>query len=584
MKNLLVEVCWSGHVRSTVIAVVLALNVVFSGCGDDGEGGGAQGPVETVPVPATPTPTPNAIQSGTLISLKDGLIEGEIDGATRRFLGIPYAAPPVGDLRWRPPQPPLPWGGVRPATQFGGRCAQLPSMTSLASTNEDCLYLNVWTPEPAPTQPLPVMVWIHGGGNQDGSASDPVPFGLGGLFYDGRGLVELADVVVVTLNYRLGVLGFFAHSALKAEDPAWPYAGNQGLQDQQAALRWVHENIRAFGGDPDNVTIFGESAGSWDVCLHMVSPASRGLFHRAISQSGGCTTFQKTALTAEAEAEVFTAAVGCGNAANVLDCLRALSVEELLIEAPVDGAAEGDLAGGEMYRGGKPRWSFNAVVDGAVIPDQPRYLFDSGAFAQVPYMLGSNTDEGTLFHFDALPATTEEEYLAALQRAFGNHAEAVAGHYPAAAFASPNDALIRVTGDSFLVCPTYDTARRAAAGGSEVFLYNFDRPVPIPMLATLGATHGAEIAYVFGSYRRPLPEDLALSEVMRGYWGRFAWNGNPNGDDAFFWPPFDVASDRRLNFNLDLSVLSDFRRVECEFWNALYELEFESQAAAPAGG
>jgi len=578
------------------LGVLLALTVFSAGCDDDDD---RQAPTQTptativpthtatqtfIPATSTPTftatpaPTENPIQSGTVISLTDGTLEGEIDGAARRFLGIPYAAPPVGELRWRPPQPPVPWEGIRPATEFGGRCAQPSSQTSLPSNNEDCLYLNVWTPEPAPAAPLPVMVWFHGGSNLTGSTSDPVPFGLGGLFYDGQGLTALADVVVVTVDYRLGVMGFFAHAALDAEDPERPYSGDQGLQDQRASLEWVQANIRAFGGDPDNVTIFGESAGSWDVCLHQVSPASRGLFHRAISESGGCTTLQRTIATAEQEADVFAEAVGCGEAGDVLACLRSRSPQELMIAAPIDGGAEGDVPGGEQYRGGRPRWSFNVVVDGDVLPDQPRTLFDSGDFARVPYILGSNSDEGTLFHIDARPVETEEEYLAALERVYGDQAAAVAAEYPVTDFATPNDALVRVTGDSILVCTTYDAALRAQAGGSEVFLYNFSHRLSIPVLEPLGlgATHGLEIAYVFGSYDRVSSDEMHLSEVMRGYWGRFAWNGDPNGDDALEWPAFAPETDQRMNFDLELSVVSGFRTPLCEFWRGIYDLQFEA--------
>jgi len=289
-----------------------------------------------------------AIQQGTLIRLRDGDLQGAVDGGARRFLGIPFAAPPLGALRWRPPAPIVPWQGMKDATAFGPACAQLSSVITPRSESEDCLYLNVWTPDPAPARPLPVMVWIHGGGNNNGSANDPVPLGLGGLFYDGRHLAETRDVVVVSMNYRVNVFGFFPHSSLAVEDAEYPHSGNQGLLDQQQALRWVRDNIVAFGGDPNNVTIFGESAGSYNVCFHIVSPGSHGLFHRAIGQSGGCTTYQPTAAEAETRSQAVIDAIGCGGASDVPGCMRDVPVATLLQHAGESGP----------------------VIDGGVLPAQ----------------------------------------------------------------------------------------------------------------------------------------------------------------------------------------------------------------------
>ena len=495
------------------------------------------------------------IEPSTTIHLKDGVVQGEYEGGTRRFLGIPYAAPPVGDLRWRPPAPVVPWPGVLEANQFSGSCAQLSTFLGPESENEDCLYLNVWTPDPAPAQPLPVMVWFHGGGNTTGSAGDFVPLGVGGRFYNGRTLAEQRHVVVVTLNYRLGVFGFFGHAALAGEDTAYPFAGNQGLLDQQAALKWVRDNITAFGGDPNNVTIFGESAGSEDVCLHMVAPPSRGLFQRGISESGGCTTRLTTAEEAAATAGTLATAVGCGTAAAVLPCLRQVPVATLL-------AQTGD---------------FGPVVDGGFVPDQPRTLYDSGDFAKVPYILGSNSDEGTLFFIGVPPVTTEAEYIAALHARYGDLADQIAAVYPVANFASPQDALVRAFGDSGLVCGTYDSARRAAAGGASVHLYNFARPIPLPILAPLmlGATHGAEIAYVFGSLSPAEEADRRIGQAMQTYWTDFARSGDPNGDAELSWPQYDDAGDQRINFDAQISILSGFRRPECEFWWGVYDSQFE---------
>lgn len=520
------------------------------------------------------------IQEGIQIELSDGVVVGEVDGETRRFLGIPYAAPPTGARRWLPPEPPVPWDAELDATEFSAACPQLGSTTSPESSeNEDCLYLNVWVPEPAPSRPLPVMIWFHGGSNVTGSTGDNIPFVQPPtLFYNGLGLVEEAEVVVVTANYRLGVMGFFAHEALSAESPDG-VSGNQGILDQRMVMQWVADEIAAFGGDPDNVTIFGESAGAFDVCFHMVSTGSQGLFDRALGQSGGCTTALRTRSEAEAESDVFTEAMGCAGASDVASCLRGVPVAALLMEAPVDGAIE-DPPGGDFYSGGTPRWQFMPVVDGVVIADQPRALFDRGEVADVPYLLGSNSDEGTLFHVLQPEVETEDEYLEALERRFGETlAVQVADVYRVSDFDSPQDALERVTGDSLLVCSVRDTAERAAAAGLDVFLYNFDRPIPIPALQGLDlrATHGAEIAYVFGSVGPSLvgEEDLALSATMQRYWGRFAATGDPNGADDLTWPMFSVDDDVRLNFDVSSSTLQDFRAEVCELWESVYDSNFE---------
>ena len=270
--------------------------------------------------------------------------------------------------------------------------------------------------------------------------------------------------------------------------------------------------------------------------------------------------------------------MGCGDASDVAACLRAVPVADLLMEAPADGAIE-DPPGGDFYSGGTPRWEFQAVVDGVVIADQPRTLFDEGNVADVPYVLGSNSDEGTLFHVLQREVTTEGEYLEALERRFGATVAAqITEAYPVADFDTPQDALERVTGDGGLVCSVRDTAKRAAGAGLDVFVYNFNRPIPIPALAgfDLRATHGAEIAYVFGSLGADVigEEDLALSATMQRYWGRFAANGEPNGGTDLAWPMFLADDDVRLNLDVTLSTVQDFRSDVCALWESLYDGEF----------
>jgi para-nitrobenzyl esterase len=303
----------------------------------------------------------------------------------------------------------------------------------------------------------------------------------------------------------------------------------------------------------------------------VASPGSRKLFHRAISESGGCTTRQSTAAEGAEVAATFATSAGCGGASDQLACLRAKPASELLAilqESATPGGVVPDL-------------DFGPVVDGGFLPDQPRALYDAGRFARVPYILGSNSDEGTLFVLTT-PVTTEAEYLETLQRRYGTRAAEVAAVYPASSFASPQDALARVRGDQIHVCSTYDTARRVAAGGARAYLYNFAREIPIPFFQQLGlgAFHGSEIVYVFGSITPLTPEDGALGDTIRGYWTRFARTGDPNAKGAVKWPRFKDKTDRRLNLDVEPSVLAAFRRRECEFWWSVYDAQF---AGSPSG-
>ena len=497
----------------------------------------------------------------TLVHIDDGDIQGQINDGTREFLGIPFADPPIGSLRWRPPAAVTPWVGTLDATTYSDACAQLPSLTGTPSESEDCLYLNVWTPEPAGTEPLPVMLWIHGGSNTAGSTGDGVPFpGYDGVrLYDGHTLSQNRNVVVVTTNYRLGVFGFFGHSDLAGEDLAYPHAGNQGLLDQRAAMQWVQANIAAFGGDPEKVTIFGESAGSFDVCAHVASPMSAGLFQRAISQSGGCSVGVQTAANAAAAADLVSATLGCDVAPDELACLRAATVADVLDAAgSVPEGAEANLG---------------LQVDGGFLPDTPRNLFDAGTFAKVPYILGANRDEGTLFFIGSTPITTDAEYQAELFLRYGAAAPEIAAVYPSAQFATPQDALIRVFGDSRLTCSTYDTARRISDAKGKTWVYEFEQVPPLAFidLLDLGAFHGLEIGYVFGSIPGPTSNDRYVGEKIQEYWSRFAEKGKPKATAASGWPRFKSKSWKMLLLYFSFGKLKDFRREECEFWSTLYE-------------
>jgi para-nitrobenzyl esterase len=414
------------------------------------------------------------------------------------------------------------------------------------------------------------MVWIHGGGNTVGSTQDLVPFPPYETvhLYDAHRLAADRDVVIVTLNYRLGVFGFFGLGALAAEDPAYPYTGNQALLDQRAALLWVRDNIAAFGGDPGNVTIFGESAGSWNVCAHVASPMSAGLFHRAISESGGCTSGIATAAESAAQAESIAATVGCDTAADELACLRATSVSALLAALGADDSPDAPRTG--------------IAVDGGFLPAHPRTLFDSGNFNQVPYLLGANADEGTLFFIGTTPITTPAEYTATLQARFGPaRAAQIEALYPVGLFPSPQDALIRVVGDSTLFCSTYDVAKRVAAAGRRTYVYEFARVPQLPFvsLLKLGAFHGSEIPYVFGSVTPPTENDQRLGDRMQQYWTRFAEKGRqPRAKKSPAWPRFRPKTYQLMRLDAtgqrtDAIKIKNFRRAECEFWSTVYEDE-----------
>jgi carboxylesterase type B len=536
-----------------------------------------------------------------VVTIGDGQLQGHSDGKVTAFLGIPYAQPPTGPLRWAPPQKPAKWTGVFDAATFGKRCAQManPTLQTAASADEDCLYLNVWTPNPAASK-LPVMVWFHGGGNVGGSASDPVPFADGGYFYSGASLAG-NGAVVVSLNYRLGIFGFFAHPGLAAEGSKM---GNQGLWDQRFALQWVQANIAQFGGDPGNVTIFGESAGSLDVCLHVASPQTPALFERAISESGGCTTHQPTVASDQPAILDLAARLGCpgggsgvgasadggleggasadatagGSAADAgtdsLACLRNVPVQMLLDAAQSDG---GGLGG-----------PYAPVVEGDFFADQPRTLYQNGKIAKTPYILGSNQDEGTLFELSAVPVTDQAGLTAAINHQFGDAGAAAAQLYPVSEFdgGSPNPyqaALTRMIGDSILVCSTYDSALLAAKQGIPVSMYNFDIPVVIPgVVGTspgelyLGASHGSELSFVFGTSPQFTTDmgQATVSKLMERYWTRFAATGDPNGGTDLMWPPFTATSDERMQFSLQPSVVTGFREAECNFWIGQYEAMF----------
>ncbi|HZZ58275.1 MAG TPA: carboxylesterase family protein [Opitutaceae bacterium] len=461
------------------------------------------------------------------IPLNSGVIEGFREGPVRAFLGIPYAAPPVGDLRWKPPMPVEPWGGIRPATHFGARPMQPILWQDMVfrdpGCSEDCLTLNVWSPADPTAQKLPVMVWIYGGGYRAGGSSEQRQDGS---------LLARRGVVVVSMNYRLGVFGFLALSDLARESPHHA-AGNYGLLDQLAALRWVHDNIAAFGGDPGNVTIFGESAGAYSVSYLMASPLAHGLFQRAIGESGGRIYRepppQRPLDQIENEDQAYLSAHLGGP--HTLAQLRAIPAQSLL-----DSAGAGPGVSG-----------FVPDVDGYFLPELASTLFAEHRQNDVPLLAGWNRDESAV----ALPPVPPPiESLKRLGRQyFGSDLAEFLRYYPDATPAQAARSGAEFENDQFIVFATWAWMEaQHRTGTSPIFRYRFDQAPPADFSGNTkrGAFHSSEIVYVFGQFAAIpqvpwTPEDRAVSELMQSYWTNFARFGDPNGAGLPLWPRYGPA-------------------------------------------
>lgn len=490
------------------------------------------------------------------IRTEAGLVSGMEKDGIRIYKGVPYARPPVGDLRWRPPVPPQPWDGVRRCTEFGPSCVQPkkamlgPDHAVKGDQSEDCLYLNVWTPARNRSERLPVMVWIHGGGFTIGSGAERV--------YDGEALAR-RDVVVVTINYRLGIFGFFAHPLLSRESPRG-VSGNYGFLDQIRALRWVKHHIAAFGGDPGCVTIFGESAGAVAVSDHMVCPLSAGLFHRAIAQSGSAyfpARYLKKRAGGKESVEDMGARMarelGVSDAEDPLAALRAVSADRLLAASH---AAVGLYSQGTRY---------GPCVDGWVFPDSPARLFSSGKIHDVPFMAGSNADEGTMF-LKNLPIRGVIGYRLFVRKAMGPHARDMLELFPARTPDEVRHQLNKITTAVSFAAPARAMCRAMEKVSSRAYLYHFTR-VPDTKLKSAGAFHGLEIAYAFGNIKRFGgfdDTDRALSTTMADTWARFARTGDPNGEGLPGWPPYAADRDEHLEFGDAVKVGKNLFKQACD--------------------
>lgn len=459
-------------------------------------------------------------QNPAQVKVEGGIIQGTIENDLTIYKGIPFAAPPVGELRWKAPQPAEKWEGIKQTTEFAPSPIQ--GGNPPGGKSEDCLYLNVWTPAKSAKEKLPVLVWIYGGGFGGGSAAYPV--------HDGANLAK-KGVVLVSISYRVGPLGFLAHPELTAENPN-NVSGNYGLLDQIAALKWIQNNIAAFGGNPDQVTIFGESAGGIAVSMLCASPLARGLIHGAVSQSGGSfgptrpTTYpgenMKTLKQAEADGEAFVQNAGVSS----INELRKLTPDQL----PKTGM---DMGNG---------WP---VVDGYVIPDVQHKMYEEGNYNDVPVLIGYNSDEGASFS----RGTNPEEHIASVEERYGQFADKLLAAYPVEESKVPKTArdLMR---DAAFGWQTWIWARlQSQTGKSKVFYYYFDQHPDYPEDSPgygFGSPHGQDVAFVFMNMDttggQVTPADIELSEIMGTYWTNFAKYGDPNGEGVPEWPAFSDAN------------------------------------------
>jgi para-nitrobenzyl esterase len=499
------------------------------------------------------------LASAGTVKTESGVIQGTIEDGLSIYRGIPYAAPPVGDLRWRPPQPASKWQGLRMADQYGAPCVQ--SNRALENqpikNSEDCLYLNVWSPAKSATDRLPVMFWIHGGGFTAGATLERL--------YHGEQLAK-RGVVVVTVGYRLGVMGFMAHPGLSAEN-ARHVSGNYGVLDMIAGLQWVQRNIAAFGGDPTRVTIFGESAGGAAVSILCASPLARGLFHGAISQSGGffAPPVRGSAggpmagrLLADAEQAGQAWAMTLG-ASTVAD-LRRLPAEKLLAAATPPGRGETappgratatPQAGRAATSPSTGRPTTSPIVDGWVIAGDQYKLYEAGRYNDTPILVGYNSDEGATIGAPQSP----ESYLEGVRQRYGPFADKLIALYPAGEGKVAKTAR-DLSRDVSFGWATWTWVRlQTKTGKSKAFLYYFDQhpdyPPDSPRFGW-GAPHAAECPFVFEHLDlRPnerTPEDQALSETIVTYWTNFAKHGDPNGPGVPNWPAFNEAKPQMMYF------------------------------------
>jgi para-nitrobenzyl esterase len=492
--------------------------------------------------------------SADTVCLEQGAVRGVVEGGTLAFKGMPYAQPPVGPLRWKPPQPAGHWEGVRDGSRAGAICPQL--VGKEVKGDEDCLYINVWRPREKPARPLPVMIWLTGGGNH--SLSGQGSAGFGGVVYSGAPFVP-EGVIFVSYNLRLGALGFLAHPALDAER-AEKISGNYGSLDQVAMLQWVHRNIAAFGGDPAHVFLFGTSAGGGNICALLTSPLTKGLIHGVAMESSvpvGCE-IQTLADAEKGTGERVTKALGCDGAGDIAACLRGKSMSEVVSAVP-------------GYFSVLPR-VYGPNIDGHVFPDQPIRLIAQHRYPAMPVIIG-NTAEETLGWADTAGAVTDEaSYAAAIDKVFGAASrEKIMALYPASAYPSPRRAFAQVTTDAEFTCKSRNVARALAqVQQAPVYRYVFKQTLENdPKTKAQGAAHTIEHAFLFGwqGTYQPSDVDRAVQRQVVGYWTRMAKTDNPNGGGDPEWPVAGFIGDAHLEIGAKTVVRKDSSDAHCDFWD-----------------
>ncbi len=502
---------------------------------------------------------------GPVVSIDTGQVRGvSLDKDMAVFRGIPYAAPPVGELRWKAPQPATHWDGIRDCTEFGAVAPQgnrLAQMTGevLPPTSEDCLFLNVWTPNVDDAEKLPVMVWIHGGGWTAGFSQQKM--------YDGVNLTE-RGVVFVSINYRMGPFGFYAHPLLSAESPQ-KTSGNYGLLDQVAALQWVQDNIESFGGDPDNVTIFGESAGGSSVYALCASPLANGLFHRAIAESPWAVPDNFVPLRDQSDAIDDCETVGSRLAEAWLGAGTEITLEALKA-----------MPANELFARVGERYAPMCAIDGWFMPDFPEKIFASGRQNDVPVIAGTNRDEGTMFAM-MFTYKDEAEYVAAVQKLYGARAPEVLTLYPGSDTAQMRQSITQQITDSWFVRPARAMVRGYESISSNAYLYHFTQIGH--QMPFLKSHHAAEIALVFNNLDEAQAKDRdhSLAEEMITYWVQFAKTGDPNGNGLPEWPAYTKAADQHIEFGPDATkVEAGLRKEACDLLDQAYA-DYMADARGP---
>ncbi|MCU0662107.1 MAG: carboxylesterase family protein [Myxococcota bacterium] len=538
--------------KKNTVLLILGLGLIWNACDDKGS--------------STETETSDTrIENEPLSVLTQlGPVRGTVEGESRRFLGIPYAAAPIGENRFAPPRPASPWTQERDATVAGPVCPQADMLSEAILGEEDCLTLNIFTPAMTSLEPRAVMVYFHGGVFVQGSGSDPM--------YDGSELAARGDVIVVTLNYRIGALGFLSHPALVTENEDHKGAGNYGIMDQQQALRFVRDNIEAFGGNPENMTLFGESVGAVSAGLHLFAPASQGLFKRIAMQSGSpFIVTLRSQQEANAVGQALAEQLGCASDLDPLACLRSLNPSEF-IEA-YESAEEGP--GGIFLQPADTDKTWHPTLDSVVFTEDPLQSLALGKLPDVEVLLGTNKQEGTIFLsglMNAVEVADASQYSAMLSARFGSAASDIESRYPLSSFDSPDSAAAELIGDAFFVCPARRTARLLSRAGIPTYLYSFERGADPPNLPQLGVCHVLELMFVFGhdtSMGAIGEKGRALANAMGDYWSNFARKGDPNTGASFSWPRYYKNQDELLVLDLPLATRAKHKSGICDFWDSL---------------